>query len=109
MSYRWRPSKSQRKAFAIRMQDPEEQAAYTARKEERAEKRRATSVFDYDKAGGMYVATKEQHDFAMWKRPANLTPEQEDAFNQVASSYICQEKIHHDLIHMVNELRRANG
>jgi hypothetical protein len=91
------------------MQDPEEQAAYEARKRSRIEKRQSTSRFDYESAGGNYVPTEAQHDFCVFNRPSEMTPEQEDACNIVAGGYICQEKVHHDYIHIVNELMRHNN
>lgn len=108
MGYKWKPSATQRKAFAEKMNnDPEYAAAYNERKEAKAEKRRAGSKFDYETAGGTYIPTKEQYEFAMNNyRLEGLTPEQHQAFNQVTYGYSCQEKIHHDYIHIVNELRR---
>lgn len=106
MAYKWKPSASARRAFAEKMQNPAEKAEYEARKEARATKRRSTSNFDYATAGGSYIPTKEQHDFCMFNRPADLTPEQETACNNVIYGYGCQEKVHHDFIHIVNELRR---
>lgn len=107
MGYRWKPSASQKRAFAEKMQNPAEQAAYMERKAEKAQKRRDGSSFDYGSAGGYYVATKAQHDFAIFDRTGVETIEQENACNQVAYSYSCNEKIHHDYIHIVNELIRA--
>jgi hypothetical protein len=109
MGYRWKPSKSQRRAFAERMKDPAEQQAYEARKTDKATKRRAGSKFDYASAGGEYLPTKQQHDFALtYMQSGNtLTSEQEDALNQVMYGYSCQEKVHHDSIHVCNELMRA--
>lgn len=46
MSYKWRPSKSQARAFAERMKDPAEAAAYNDRKATKAAKRRAGSSFN---------------------------------------------------------------
>lgn len=109
MAYKWRPSASQRRAFAERMKDPAEQAAYLERKEDRAAKRRASSAYNYSSAGGNYIATKSQHDAAMIAlQSLQLTPEQRDACHQVTYSFSCQEKIHHDYIHIVNELRRSH-
>jgi len=108
MSYKWKPSKSQRRAFAERMQDPKEQAEYYARKEARAEKRRARSQFDYNTAGGKYVPTKDQYNAAMdFMMTAALTDQQKSACDMVIYGYNFQEKVHHDHIHIVNELRRA--
>ena len=107
MAYKWRPSASQKRAFAQRMQDPKEQQAYNQRKEAKAAKRRAGSQFDYTSAGGYYTPTKEQYNFCFSHIYLAESPEQKDAFNQVISGYTCNEKIHHDYIHIVNELRRA--
>jgi len=107
MSYKWRPSKSQRKEFAIRMQDPDERSAYEERKEAKAEKRRANSSFNYNSAGGNYVPTEFQYKSAIkLLGNNNLTSEQKDACNQVMYGYDCKEKIHHDYIHIINELER---
>ena len=106
MAYKWRPSKAQRTAFAIRMVDPAEQAAYHARKEAKADARRSQSNYDYPSAGGMYVPTREQHDFAVFSRPADLTPDEQTSFDMVAYGYSCNEKVSHDHIHTVNAFRR---
>lgn len=103
MAYKWKPNASQRKAFAEKMQDPEEARAYEARKEEKAAKRRAGSKFNYQTAGGNYVPTKAQHDFAMENSHLAVTMEEQTAFNDVIYGYSCQEKVHHDYIHIVNE------
>ncbi|MBP6238814.1 MAG: hypothetical protein KA270_17370 [Saprospiraceae bacterium] len=65
MSYKWKPSKTAKKAFVIKMQDPTEAQAYEDRKKAKADKRRAGSNFDYYTAGGYYVPTKYQYDAAM--------------------------------------------
>ena len=106
MGYKWKPSKSQRREFAIRMQNPEEQAAYEARKKERANKRRATSSFDYNTAGGEYIPTKEQFNFVYEHMELFTTPEELNAANIVLSGYTSNEKVHHDYIHIINEKRR---
>lgn len=107
---KWKPNASQRRAFAERMQDPEEKAAYEARKEARAEKRRAGSNFDYATAGGQYVPTEYQYSQAMFfLGHKELDDQQKDACNQVVYGFTCQEKIHHDYIHVVNELTRADA
>ncbi|MCG3139134.1 MAG: hypothetical protein HJJLKODD_03013 [Phycisphaerae bacterium] len=59
--YRWRPTKSQRAAFAGKMADPVMRADYIARKEARAAKHRAGSRFGYPSAGGRCVPTIEQY------------------------------------------------
>jgi len=109
MAYKWKPSASQRKAFAEKMKDPEEAAAYAERKDAKAKKRRSGSNFGYESAGGMYVPTREQHDFCLANGHLAVTPEQEGAFNLVMFGYSCKEKVHHDHIHIVNELRRTNS
>lgn len=108
MAYKWRPSKSQRKEFANKMKDPYERAEYEARKQERADKRRAGSKFDYQSAGGFYVPTKAQSDYAYkFFLELELTQEQRDACTFVIAAYSGQEKVHHDFIHIVNELIRT--
>lgn len=110
MGYRrkWTPSAAQRKEFAINMQDEDFRNDYEARKAERAANKRATSKFDYATAGGMYVPTKNQHDFVM-NYSENLTAKQQDAFDQITYGYSCKEKVHHDHIHIVNEMIRNAG
>ena len=109
MSYRWKPSKSARRQFAKNMQNKEFADAYYERKEARAEKRRLGSSFDYNSAGGAYVPTQFQNESAFkFLSSKDLTPEQTDACNQVISGYSCNEKIHHDYIHVLNELIRNN-
>jgi hypothetical protein len=88
------------------MEDPEEQSAYYKRKEEKLVKKRATSKFDYNTAGGSYVPTKEQYDFVIKNMDLFTTSEEKEAVNMVLSGYSLNEKIHHDYIHIVNEKRR---
>lgn len=104
---RWKPSVSQRKAFAERMTDPVEQAAYEQRKKDKADKRRAGSRFDYHTAGGKYVPTSDQHSFCCSHNWSDATPEQITARDRVMFGFSCNEKVHHDYIHIINELRRA--
>jgi hypothetical protein len=104
MSYKWRSSPTQRREFAQKMNNDSEFAAeYEARKQAKAEKRRSTSNFDYDKAGGEYVPTKAQYDFCFNNMDLFVTNEEETAANMVMSGYSCNEKVHHDYIHIVNE------
>lgn len=107
MKYKWKPSKSQRRMFAINMQDEQFKADYYARKEIKAEKRRSTSEFDYNSAGGFYIPTKEQHDFCVANMGLFETSKELDACNFVISGYNLQETVHHDYIHIVNEKRRS--
>lgn len=110
MGYKWKPSKTARRDFAIKMQtDSDFTQQYEKRKLDRAEKRRAGSQFDYQSAGGNYVPTKFQHDKASeFLGTKELTPEQQNACNQVMFGWSCSEKVHHDYIHIVNELIRSN-
>lgn len=104
---KWKPSKSQRREFAIKMQtDVDYAEAYNERKKRKKE----NFITSCEKLGSGFLctATKEQHDFAVFNRPSDLTAEQEDALNQVAFSFSCNEKIDHYYIHLVNELRRKS-
>jgi hypothetical protein len=103
MSYKWKPSKTAKREFAQNMQNPEFLAAYYGRK--RAEKRRSLSSFDYETAGGNFVPTKIQYDFAMSHSYENDA--EKTAFDMVVYGYGCKEKIHHDYIHIINEKMRA--
>lgn len=107
---KWKPSKAQRAAFAKRMQDPEERAAYEARKEAREAKRRSGSRFDYATAGGSYIPTDIQaRATERLLERTDLTAEQRNACNAVAGAYATQSRIHHDQIHIVNDLTRKHG
>lgn len=106
MGYKWKPSKSQRREFAINMQNSEFKTQYLQRKEERAKKRRKTSQFDYNSAGGNYVPTKSQYDFC-YENYNNLAQNEKNAANIVMSSYSLNEKCHHDFIHIINEKIRT--
>lgn len=116
---RWRPSRAEARSFSNRMKnDNEFAAAYNARKEEKEKKRRHGSKFDYKSAGGEFVPTREQHDFAMSILRSDVIVrygsdkekrDTEDACNMVANGYISQERIHHDYIHIVNNLKRQAG
>lgn len=109
MSYKWKPSASARRAFAERMQDPQEQAAYQERKTAKEDKRRAGSSFSYASAGGNYVPTEHQYGVC-WKILADgdATIVQQSAANIVMGGYSCQDKVHHDYIHIVNEYYRSH-
>jgi hypothetical protein len=100
MAYKWKPNASQRKAFAQKMQDPEERASYQERK---AYKNSYEGFKDRD-----FIPTEHQYDFAMITLQCGkeMTNEQEDACRQVVYGYGCKEKIPHSLIHIVQEMRR---
>jgi hypothetical protein len=108
-SKKWQPSNTARREFAQKMQNDSDFAdQYNQRKAEKAEKRRSTSQFDYEKAGGNYLPTTAQNDFCFFAiREMILTAQQSEAINQVLYGYSCGEKIHHDYIHIVNELMRT--
>ena len=108
MSYKWHPSKSQKRKFAQNMKNPQFANDYYQRKEQKAEKRRSQSKFDYNSAGGNFVPTKEQADQAFnFLTSKELTPDQYNGCNAVFSAYGLNEKVSHDSIHIVNELIRT--
>lgn len=109
MGYKWKPSKAQRREFAKNMEDPDFAHQYYKRKEKRAEKRRATSRFDYESAGGRYVPTYAQYSFVNNNMELFVTDEEKDAVNMINHGYSCNESVHHDYIHIVNEKIRGNG
>lgn len=108
--YRWKPSASQRKAFAEKMKDEGERQAYEQRKADKAAKKRAGSKFDYSTAGGNYKPTEFQNKAAFkFLSKGNLTMEQQEACNMVISAYSLNEPVHHDYIHIVNEMSRREN
>ena len=106
LSRKWKPSATAKREFAERMQNPTEAAAYAARKITRENNQRAKSKFDYRSAGGEYIPTKAQYDFCFANPQLFTTDEQSEARNQVLFGYSCREKVHHDHIHIINELIR---
>ena len=106
MSYKWKPSKTQKKEFAIKMQNPLEKEVYEKNKKDKIIKKQSTSKFDYESRGGEYIPTENQHDFALFNRKGVETKEQKEACEMIITGYNCQIKIPHDYIHIVNELRR---
>ena len=110
MAYKFRPSAAQRKEFAIRMAtDAAYAQAYNERKAAKAEKRRASSKFDYATAGGNYVPTQLQHQVACkLMHDAICTPEQRNACMMVIYGHNFKSAVHHDNIHIVNEFIRNN-
>ncbi len=71
-------------------------------------KKRKSSKFSYNKAGGSFVPTEAQYDFCMRLNKSGLTKEQHQAINKVIFGYRCREDVHHDYIHTLNELIRKN-
>lgn len=107
---KWRPSRAKAREFAENMADPAFKAAYEERKIQWADRRRATSAFDYNTAGGYYHPTKEQNAAAFrLASKTGITPEQREACNIVMSCFTSGEKAHHDYIHVVNEFIRSGG
>jgi hypothetical protein len=109
MAYKWKPSKTAKREFAQKMQDSDFASDYYTRKEAKAQKRRSTSNFDYEKAGGEYIPTKFQHDFCFSHMPEFTDFKVIEAANLVMYGYTCQEKVHHDFIHIINELIRSSN
>jgi len=109
MAYKWKPSKTAKRQFAENMKKPEFAQAYHDRREARAEKRRAGSSFDYRTAGGVYTPTRDQHNAAFrFISEYDLSDAQRNACEMVMSAYGLNEAVHHDHIHIVNELRRQH-
>lgn len=102
MAYKWKPSASQKRAFAEKMNDPEQRNEYLENKRQREEKRRQSSKYNYSTAGGYYTPTKEQVNFALANHHLAKTPEETIAFDIV----MLGEQCHHDHIHIINEYRR---
>lgn len=109
MAYKWKPSAAQRKQFAENMKDPDYKAAREARKEAAAQKKRASSKFGYYTAGGNYTPTRAQYEAAAEHLSSGLNNEEENACNIVMAGYSLNEKVHHDFIHIVNELTRKKS
>lgn len=116
MGYKWKPSKSQAKEFAQKMNNDSEFAdAWRERKAQKAEKNRAKSEFDYHTAGGEYIPTEHQRWEALkflcgdFMDENALTDLQKNACEMVVSCYDMGIKVHHDQIHIVNELTRNSG
>lgn len=107
MSYKWKPTKQQKDQFRQNMQDPNYVNDYYKKKQAKKDKNRSMSVFDYPTAGGKYVPTELQYARAisLLKLPV-LTDSEKEAANQVITGYVCQDKINHDYIHIINEAYR---
>ena len=103
MAYRWKPNASQRREFAERMKNPEEQTAYLERK-----KIKNSYVGFKDK---FFVPTKMQYDFAMSILSNGLSEMSHvtaNACNFIISAWVCQDKVHHDYIHVINSIQRGD-
>ncbi len=107
MYYKWKPSKSARREFAQKMQNDTEFAEnYNEKKKLKKEKNRADSSFDYSSAGGKYVPTSSQFFFCINNINLFKSFKEKEAADIVIFGYSCNEKIHHDFIHVVNEKMR---
>lgn len=98
MSYKWKPNATQRRAFAEKMQDADEKAAYENKK---AEKRLYDNWKDKD-----FIPTKEQNDFCFNNMNLFVTSDEKNACNMILSAFGLNEKTNHCYIHIVNEKRR---
>ena len=107
MAFKWKPSKSTRTAFSEQMKNPIARLAYEKRKEEKAEKRRESSKFNYRSAGGRFVPTAYQYDYAL-KVVGSLSRFERVEFDLLIAAYTTQEKVHHDVIHAVNNYIREH-
>lgn len=97
--YKWKPNASQRKEFIEKMKDPKEQAAYSERKYAKIHYNLNDNRSFANKS---FIPTENQYCTAINMLNNKLTPEEFDAANQVSSGYICQDKIHHGYIHIIN-------
>ena len=105
MAYKWKPSASQRKAFAEKMKDPEEKSAY----EENKRNKNTYSDNPLSFKHKSFIPTNLQYNEAMkFLGMVGLTYKQQDACNQITSTYVCQDKCHHDYIHIINALSRGS-
>ena len=110
MRHKWKPTQAQRREFAERMAtDTAYSDSYYQRKKKVAEKKRSASKFDYQTAGGEYRPTESQFKAAFDLLNLNPTAEQKEACNMVWYGYSCEEKVHHDFIHLINEYIRSKN
>jgi hypothetical protein len=102
--YRWKPNASQRREFAEKMKDPDEKKAYEERK---YAKNHYIPDDPRSFANKSFIPTKEQNNYVRSIYNNDITSEQKEAYDQVIYGYGCQEKIHHDYIHIINSMRRG--
>jgi len=102
MSYRWKPNAIQRAAFKEKMQDPDEKKAYEDRKFRKNTYNDSSESFK----NRSFIPTEFQYKFAL-NLIGNKSCEVETACNMVQSGYICQDKIHHKYIHIINAIQRG--
>ena len=106
---KWKPSAAAKREFAAKMQDPEYVAQRLAKKEAKQIERIEKSRFNYSTAGGKYVPTKDQHDFALTniERAERLGPAYAESFRMVMHGFTTQTPVDHDHIHRVNTIKRS--
>ena len=110
MRHKWKPTQAQRREFAERMAtDTAYSDSYYQRKKKVAEKKRSASKFDYQTAGVEYIPTESQFKAAFDLLNLNPTAEQKEACNIVWYGDSCEEKVHHDFIHLINEDIRSKN
>lgn len=104
-NYKWKPSASQRREFAEKMNsDPEYAREYLNRKHAKTTYSDDPRSFKHRE----FVPTQMQYnEAARFLGTKELTEEQKTACNQVMYGYSCQEKVHHDHIHIVNSMTRG--
>lgn len=100
---RWQPNASQRREFAERMKDEDEKAAYEARK--RAKNTYSDNPLSFKHKD--FVPTEFQYQQAQKFLNEQLTPTQKYACNRVCDGFVCQDKVSHDYIHIINSLQRG--
>jgi len=104
----WKPSAKQKADFALKMQNPNFVADREAKQERKQEKRIAASAFDYPTAGGKFIPTLQQHDYALgnMRTAERLGSPYLDSFRAVTVAYVAQIAVSHDDIHRVNTVIR---
>jgi hypothetical protein len=92
---------------------PEQRAAKAdaafAKKVAKMEANRAKSQFYYSTAGGSYIPTKEQYEYAsdmLCRGVCEADFIKAKSAEMVQIGFITKTKVHHDHIHIVNEYRR---
>ena len=106
---KWKPSANQKAAFILKMQDPDFVADREAKQERKQEKRIAASAFDYPTAGGKFIPTLQQHDYALanMRTAERLGSAYLDSFRAVTVAYVAQIAVSHDDIHRLNQIIRT--
>jgi len=64
------------------------------------------SRFSYKTAGGYFIPKYHQYIYSMNHLNASRCTEQIEAMEKVIDGYILQAPIHHDYIHVVNQMIR---